>query len=387
MLIYQIVILLLLAAFVGLVIRNLRDYAPLSARKPARSERVSILVPARNEAQNIAACLQGLLAQDYANLEIIVLDDCSEDDTAERVRRLMERDSRLRLISGQPIPPGWAGKVWACSQLAKEATGEWLLFVDADTRAQPALVGSALAFAQETNAAMVSTFPRQVTVTFWERIALPMVHFLLLTFLPIRQVWESPNPAFAAACGQFELFRRDAYAQIGGHAAIPASFHDGLQLGRRIKAAGLTLRLFDGTELIACRMYQGGSQVWNGFTRNAYEGIGSMGALIGLTVMQGTLFLAPFGFLAAGAFIGASWAWVCAGQVALIYAVRTLLARRFGGLGVVWLHPLAAVTLLAIQWGSWLKSRRKTGIAWKGRAYAGSLAQPSPPVSDLQRDS
>jgi chlorobactene glucosyltransferase len=385
MLIYQIVILLLLTAFLGLVIRNLRDYAPLSARKPARSEKVSVLVPARNEAENIEACLQGLLAQEYANLEIIVLDDCSEDDTAERVRRRMTGDPRLRLISGRPIPPGWAGKVWACSQLAKEATGEWLLFVDADTRAHPALVGSALAFAQQTNAAMVSAFPKQITGTFWERVALPMVHFLLLTFLPIRQVWESPNPAFAAACGQFELFRRDAYEQIGGHASIPASFHDGLQLGRRIKAAGLTLRLFDGTDLIACRMYQGGRQVWNGFTRNAYEGIGSMGALIGLTVMQVTLFLAPFGFLAAGALTGAIWGWVCAGQVALIYAIRILLARRFGGLSMVWLHPLAAATLLAIQLGSWWKSRRRSAIAWKGRAYAGSL-EPTPSVSDLQRN-
>jgi chlorobactene glucosyltransferase len=385
MLIYQIIILLLLTAFLGLVIRNLGDYAPLSVSEPARSEKVSILVPARNEAINIEACLQGLLAQDYANLEIIVLDDCSEDDTAERVRRLMTGDSRLRLISGKPIPAVWAGKVWACSQLAQQATGEWLLFVDADTRAHPALVGSALAFAQQTNAAMVSAFPKQVTGSFWERVALPMVHFLLLTFLPIRQVWESPNPAFAAACGQLELFRRDAYEQIGGHASIAASFHDGLQLGRRIKAAGLTLRLFDGTNLIACRMYQGGGQVWNGFTRNAYEGIGSIGALIGLTVMQVTLFLAPFGFLTAGAITGAFWGWLCAGQVALIYGIRTLLARRFGELGMVWLHPLAAATLLAIQWGSWWKSRRKTAIAWKGRAYAGSL-EPSPPVSDLQRD-
>lgn len=369
MLIYQMAVTLVLLTFLPLVLRNLADYARVPRRMPERPERVSVLLPARNEAAHIEACLSGLLAQDYPHLEILVMDDCSTDDTAERVRRLSEKNPSLRLLSGRPLPVGWAGKVWACSQLAEAATGDWLLFLDADTRAEPALVSASLAHAQATGAEMLSTFPRQVTGTFPERVVLPMLNFLILTFLPVRLVWELPFPSLAAACGQFELFRRDAYDAVGGHAAVRSSFHDGLQLGRRIKAAGRRLRLFDGSDLIACRMYVGGRAVWNGFTRNAYEGLGSFPALLTLSLLPGLLFFAPFGFLLYGLAAGVSWTVWCAAQVALILLIRGVQTRRFGGFAAWILHPLSVAALIAIQWASWWKSRRGTAFQWKGRAY------------------
>ena len=127
-----------------------------------------------------------------------------------------------------------------------------------------------------------------------------MLPFLIVTFLPVRMVWESPFPSLVAACGQFELFSAEAYRAIGGHGSIPHSFHDGLQLARRVKASGRTVRLFDGSALIACRMYAGGRAVWSGFTRNAYEGLGSVGALVTMTTLQTVLFLLPFLWLALG---------------------------------------------------------------------------------------
>src|SRR5579871_1260818 len=380
MLIYQIVITALLCGFFGLVVRNLRDYAPLPPDLcPPRPEaRLFVLVPARNAAANIADCLNGLRAQTLGNLTLLVLDDDSEDGTDRIVEEIAAQDIRVTLLRGQPIPPGWAGKVWACHQLgqaALERGADWLLFVDADTRSRPGMALAALAHAQATNAGMVSTFPYQITGTFWEHVVLPMLPFLIITFLPVRMVWEAPFPQLVAGCGQFELFSAEAYRAIGGHGSISQSFHDGLQLARRIKASGRTVRLFDGSALIACRMYEGGRAVWNGFTRNAYEGLGGFGALATMTLLQILLFLLPFAWLAWGIALRASshplplWAWLCLVQVALILLMRALQARRFGHFGSVWLHPLSIAALVAIQWASYWKSLRKTPIAWKGRSY------------------
>ena len=374
---YQLGILLALAAFCALVLRNLGDYRKPTTFLPRSQPFVSICLPARNEAHNIEACLQGLLEQEVRHFEILVLDDCSEDGTAEIVERMARADSRIRLVPGKPIASGWAGKCYACAQAAQEAKGEYLLFLDADTRAEPGLLGAALAMAEETGADLVSAFPRQVVGSFWERAVLPMLQFLIVTLLPIHQVWESKSPALVAACGQFLLFRREGYDRVGGHAAIPGSFHDGLQLARRVKTFGGTVRLFDASDLLRCRMYAGGRAVWNGFTRNAYEGLGSFGALVGMTAALGLLFLAPFGFLGLGLALHAAWTPLCAAQVGVILLIRALQARRFGHWESVPLFPLSVVCVIAIQWGSLYHSLRRRSITWKGRAYGGDPASPA----------
>lgn len=382
MVLYQLAILLALVAFFGLTLRNLRDYRKPTARLPEGRPLVSICLPARNEARNIEACLRGLLAQEYPHFEVLVLDDCSEDTTGEIVDRIAREDRRVRPLPGRPIAPGWAGKCHACAQLAEQAKGDYLLFVDADTRAEPLLLGSALAVAEATGADLVSAFPRQVAGTFWEWVVMPMLQFLIVTLLPIRQVWESRSPALCAACGQFLLFRREAYCRVGGHGAIPGSFHDGLQLARRIKTFGGTVHLFDASDLLRCRMYEGGRAVWNGFTRNAYEGLGSFGALVGMTLTLGTLFLAPFIFLGIGLVTGAVWAPLCALQVAIVLLLRTLQAARFGHGASVLLFPLSVASLIAILWGSLWRTLWRRPIPWKGRRYV-SAGQSRPVPTDV----
>ena len=307
MLVYQIIVTLLLLNFALLVVRNLRDYVRLApdACPPRPEERLFVLIPARNEAANIGECLRGLLATAEPTcplaLTFLVLDDGSDDGTDAIVADIAAQDGRVHLMRGEPITPGWAGKVWACRQLgeaALEQGADWLLFLDADTRSRPELLPASLAHAQITNAGMVSTFPYQETHSFWERVVLPMLHFLIITFLPVRMVWESQFPQLVAACGQFELFSAEAYRAVGGHGSIPRSFHDGLQLARRVKAAGRAVRLCDGSQLISCHMYAGGRAVWNGFTRNAYEGLGGIGPLVVMSGLQIGLFLLPFGWLA-----------------------------------------------------------------------------------------
>ncbi len=385
MLIYQIVVTMLLLNFAGLVMRNLRDYAPLApdAVPPRPDERLVVLIPARNEAANIGDCLRGLLAPADPpcplDLTFLVLDDGSDDGTDSIVAGIAASDARVTLLRGKPIEPGWAGKVWACQQLgeiALERGADWLLFLDADTRSQSSLLPAALAHAQSTNAGMVSTFPYQETHTFWERVVLPMLHFLIITFLPVRMVWKSKFAQLVAACGQFELFSSAAYRAVGGHGSIPHSFHDGLQLARRVKASGRAVRLCDLSSLISCHMYEGGRAVWNGFTRNAYEGLGGIGPLVVMSGLQIGLFLLPIGWLARAVtneVMGRGfplWGWLCAVQVALIALIRVLQARRFGHGGSVWLHPLSILALVTIQWASLWKTLRKSHVAWKGRIYS-----------------
>lgn len=380
MLVYQIVIMVMVLGFFGMVVRNLQDYAPppRDAVPPHPEEPLYVLIPARDEAENIGACVEGWLSQEGVELRLLVLDDGSTDGTDRIVEEIAARDRRVRLLRGEPKPPNWAGKVWACRQLGEAAIRDgarFLLFVDADTRANPGLAAAALHHAQTTGADMVSTFPYQITGTLPERIVLPMLQFLIVTFLPVRMVWESPFPQLVAACGQFELFTAEAYQAVGGHAALPASFHDGLQIARRIKASGRTVRLFDGSALISCRMYAGGRAVWNGFTRNAYEGLGGLGALITMTLLQTLVFLAPFLFLlyALGIRMQGSplplWGWLCIVQVSLILLLRLLQARRFGHYEAVLLHPFSIAGMVAIQWTSCWKTFRKSPVVWKGRSY------------------
>lgn len=380
MFIYQVLITVMVVGFVGMVVRNLRDYAlaPPDAVPPRPEETLFVLIPARDEAENIAECVEGWLRQEGVTLRLLVLDDGSTDGTDQIVEEIAARDSRVGLLRGEPKPPNWAGKVWACRQLGDAASAQgaqWLLFVDADTRARPGLATAALHHAQTTGADMVSTFPYQITGTFPERVALPMLHFLIMTFLPVRMVWESPFPQLVAACGQFELFASEAYQAVGGHAALPASFHDGLQLARRIKASGRSVRLFDASPLLSCHMYAGGRAVWNGFTRNAYEGLGSIGALVTMTLLQAVVFLGPFLFLLYAVTLWLTrgqapfWSGLCALQVSLILLIRLLQARRFGHYESVLLHPLSIILMVVIQWASFWKTLRKSPVIWKGRSY------------------
>lgn len=380
MFIYQAAITVMVLAFVGMVVRNLRDYALLTPDvvPPRSEETLFVLIPARDEAENIAECVEGWLRQEGVNLRVFVLDDGSTDGTDRLVEEIAAQDARVRLLRGEPKPPGWAGKVWACRQLGDVASAEgadWLLFVDADTRARPGLATAALYHAQTTDADMVSTFPYQVTGSFPERVVLPMLHFLIMTFLPVRMVWESSFPQLVAACGQFELFASEAYRAVGGHASLPASFHDGLQLARRIKASGRSVRLFDGSDRLTCHMYSGGRAVWNGFTRNAYEGLGSVGALVTMTLLQGVVFFLPFLFLFYAVELWATghgmplWGGLCTLQVSSILLIRLLQARRFGHYESVLLHPLSIFWMVAIQWASYYKSLRKAPVVWKGRSY------------------
>ena len=185
---------------------------------------VSVLIPARDEERSIGDAVRSALAERRVPLEVVVLDDQSSDRTAAIVAELAAEDSRVRLASSQPLPDGWCGKQFACWQLAKLAAHDRLLFLDADVRLETDAIPRTLArfesVRRRRGVGLLSGVPRQVVVTLPERLLIPLIHYVLLSWLPISRMRRSASPAYAAGCGQFLLVARDAYERAGGHAAI-----------------------------------------------------------------------------------------------------------------------------------------------------------------------
>jgi chlorobactene glucosyltransferase len=262
--------------------------------RTGRTLRVSVLVPARNEGCNIEACVTSLLKQDYPDFEVIVLNDHSTDDTLNILTRLAGQDSRLRFLEGHPLPDGWLGKHWACHQLDRAATGELILFVDADTRHTPDMLMDSVSALLAEGADLVTAFPREEVVTWGERLLVPVIGFGIFTFIPIRLVQKLRLAALSVTIGQFMLFRRAAYDAVGGYEAVRAEIVDDMVLGRRIISSGLEWRLMDGTRHVSCRMYRGFWEAVGGFSKSLFAVFDHriLPYLIGW-LLVGTVFIAP----------------------------------------------------------------------------------------------
>jgi len=339
---------------------------------------VSLLIPARNEEASIGAAVESALASTGVRLEVIVLDDQSDDATARIVQRLAESDPRLRLAAAPPLPDDWCGKQHACHVLAGLAGYDVLVFIDADVRLAPAALRDAADMLRRSGAGLVSGFPRQITGTLLEKLLLPMIHFVLLGFLPVAAMRRSTSPGFGAGCGQFIAVDRSAYECVGGHSACRRSMHEGIMLPRAFRRAGLHTDIFDATALATCRMYRNAREVWAGLAKNATEGMAA-GSQIGFwTVMLLGGQVMPFALLAWLLLAGGSGAATTLAAIACVLAwgPRAIGAVRFrhSVLGAA-LHPLGVVLLLAIQWHAWIRQTLGLPAAWKGRAYA---AQPAP---------
>ena len=364
----------------GGMVSNLRLYTrTLRSDRPATNGSapvVSVCIPARNEESNIEACVRSVLASVDVPVDVLVYDDQSTDATPSILARLVAEDPRVRVAPTQPLPAGWNGKQWGCERMGQAARGAWVLFTDADVRFEPDCVARTLARAESLGADLLSTVPRQVTGSWAEHAVIPLISFVLLSYLPMGRMRSTTSPAASGACGQFILARREAWLASGGHAAFKASMHDGIKMPRAFRRAGFKTDLFDGTDLVACRMYRGLAQVWRGFAKNAYEGLGSPALLLFVTVLHACAVLLPWLTLVAwiaGAEVVPWVPWVAAFTIVAGFAQRVLLARRFahGWLSVA-LHPVGIAMLTAIQWHSlWLHLTGRR--AWKGRT-AGAQA-------------
>jgi hypothetical protein len=358
----------------GLNASDLRSPSRDGHEGRARREAVSVLVPARDEAAAIEPCVRAILASRDVDLEVVVLDDSSTDGTDAIVRQLAEQDARVRLVRGQPLPSGWCGKQHACAQLAEAASHDTWVFLDTDVRLSPDAVGRCVAFLDDSRASLVSGFPRQVTGSFLEWLLLPLIHFVLLGFLPIARSRMDNSPGLAAGCGQLFVTRRDDYRKAGGHAAIRASLHDGIKLPRAFRRAGLRTDIFDATDIASCRMYTRSLDVWKGLSKNATEGIGSPATIVPFTILLAGGQMLPWVLVACGFATGwQGWpAWTVAASlvaIALSSLPRILEAGRFRQrFTSVLAHPLGIAVFLAIQWVA--LGRRLLGLqtSWRGRS-------------------
>jgi hypothetical protein len=222
-----------------------------------------------------------------------------------------------------------------------------------------------VAFQQGSGADLVSGFPRQITVTVLERLLIPLIHFVLLGYLPIFFMRRSKSPGFAAGCGQLMLTTAAAYRESGGHSRVRATLHDGLRLPAQYRTARLRTDIFDATDVATCRMYRSAGQVWSGLAKNAVEGMAAPSRIVVFTVLLAGGHLLPFVLLAAAPSAGA------AAAVALAYAVRAGGAIRFGhSVFSAVAHPVGIFVLLAIQWYSLVRHLLGLPAVWKDRAYA-----------------
>ncbi|NWG14397.1 MAG: glycosyltransferase [Acidobacteria bacterium] len=375
---HQTSLIIFLAVLLAIAVSN-----AVTVRRPRRRSldsppRVSVLVPARNEADCIEACLTSLLDQDYPDCEVLVLDDESSDGTGEVLARLARAWPRLRILAGAPRPGGWLGKHWACHQLARAADGDLLLFTDADTVHARASVGDAATTLRADGIALLTAIPEQDVRTFGEKLLVPPLLWAVMSFFPLPLASKLRLPALAVANGQFLLFERSAYERIGGHEAVRTDVVDDVALAKRAVAAGFPVRLHDGRRLFRCRMYRGFREAWAGFTKNLFAIFGySVPLTVFVWVWVTLVFIEPLVVLAVwtgGGNIVPLRPQPAAVAAALGLALWLIAYARFGlPLWLALLYPVKVVLYAALafrsMWG------HLTGTAeWKGRVFRGRRA-------------
>lgn len=349
-------------------IKRLRGQEKIKPEKPYPL--VSVLIPARNEENNIKKCLTSLLKSDYPHLEIIVLDDNSKDKTYEIVRHLVIREKKLKVIKGKKLLPGWTGKNWSCHQLAQEARGEWFLFTDADTIHRPQSISVALASAQKSQSVFVTCIPGLVTKTWAEKLYMPIIHFAFLALVPFKLINYSKDSRLSFGIGPFLLVERNSYFSCGGHESIKSKIVDDIALAKKIKENKGKISVIDGTKIMNVRFYTSFKEVWKGFSKNCYEAIGgSPHYLVGIFLACYFLFIYPYLALW-GAFSSGQSITLPLLQVFTLTLIRIILSLRFKtSLIYGLLHPFSVIFALLILFNSFRLSLFKKEIEWKERFY------------------
>lgn len=375
---YQGVIALCLVIFMVNLILNLRALHRLGDEKgelPEVLPLISILIPARDEESDIVTCLESLRRQDYPKYEILVLDDSSSDSTAAVVEQIAAVDPRVRLLRGKPLPPGWAGKPFACHQLASEARGSWLLFTDADTIHAPAMLRSALAYAHNNRLALLSGFPLQHSVSPSERVVLPVMYFIILSWFPLWWLQGSAKPKPGLAIGQFVFVSARDYHEIGGHEAVRSRILEDVWLGFEMARHGKRQAAVDLSQMVACRMYEGRRDLWEGFTKWTYSITSLSPWILGLMMLGGLgFFIAPFLWMAwhfSPVPAAYDWFGLIIAQLVIIMLMRGLVDHRFRYSRLYSLsHPVGISFMLLSGVYAAIKRFTGSGVRWKQRLYA-----------------
>ncbi len=353
-----------------LVIVNALYWPPVTRRAGEKGAgSLSVLIPARNEENNIDHAIAGALESSQNLLEILVYDDHSTDHTAERIRAWQERDARIRLIPPGPLPEGWYGKPFACAALAEQARGDWLLFIDADARLQPNAADRMLMEAQQRRVTFLSCWPKLAMHGFWEKVFMPMLNFTVFTLFPAPLSLSRSQPSLGLAHGACILTERAAYERIGGHRLVRTELFEDTALARAWRAAALQSLCLDGRDAVSVRMYDSLPAIWRGFQKIVYPAFRRPSNFWLFLLFHFALFLLPFFVLAAQLALGHA-ALAVGTIVGMILLSRAVQAWRFKyPFWSVLLHPLAESGLIGVALVSWYRYRFGKGVSWKGRAY------------------
>ncbi len=359
------IILIYLAYTSSILIRNLfsisklEDFLPNEKIEVSQSPVISICIPARNEERSISKSVEAACRLSYTDFEVIVLNDQSTDATGDILNSLLEKfPNTLKVIQGTEKPSDWLGKPFACHQLSKHASGEYLIFVDADTILSDEAVSAALNVMRSNNLGFCTVWPRQITDNVSEKIIIPHVYFALLTLLPWHYTERKPKwmpnffhqrfkDMFAAACGQYVMFTREAYHQIGGHESVKNEVVEDVALAKMIKNADITMKMLYGSTQVACRMYESHQEVWQGFRKNFFAGFSyNLFLFLIMAIIHIAVFLVPIGILLASLFVDMSSEIIMLSLLAfMIVLVQRAAVQRLMSLPLLYsfTHPIGVI--------------------------------------------
>jgi chlorobactene glucosyltransferase len=348
---------------------------------PAHAPLVSVIVPARNEARNIDACVRSILSTTWPAIEVIVVDDHSSDGTGEIARRVATTDARVKVIDNPDLPDGWIGKQWTCHNGQLAARGPFLLFTDADTRHGPELLIRSMNAMRERGADLFTVPGSQIVETFWERLLQPHVFGMIVArFGSTDRANDSTNPFDKIANGQFMLMRREVYDRAGGHEAVRTHVAEDLRFAQEWTRLGFSVQVVEGRDYMNTRMYAGFGEIWHGWGKNIWaagrdtiQGGRAMRALVRIAaplvplweiVPALAIVLALLGLVPAAA---GAWGAIAYTLNTLFWVVMHVAFRAPAWYAV--LNPLAACVLLALfVRAAWRNDR----VEWKGRTYRSS---------------
>lgn len=356
-------------AALGMVLFNLAVWP--RGRAGGRMEgRVSVCIPARNEGRRIMRCVAAVLAGEQRPHEVLVYDDGSTDGTADVLERLCAAEPSLRVIHGDgDLPAGWLGKPHACHQLAREAKGDVLVFLDADTVATPTCLNRLGWIMERKRADFVTALPEQVNGILTEQMVVPLLNLSYMCWLPLPLVWLTRTPWLRVSNGQLMAVRREALEKAGGWAAVGGEVAADIKLCGRIKAAGCRAVYADGSLMAHGRMFHTRSQLWRGLSRRLYHrGPGALGIALSL-VLYGGVLLGPYvGLIQAIRGYGLLL-WPSLIGIGANHLIRVAIAVRLrqSSNGIV-LHPVGLLWMIALLLNS-LRRGRRGYMFWRGRRY------------------
>lgn len=332
----------------------------LNASVKQYNQIVSVLIPARNEAANIGLLLHSLKTHDYKNIEVIVLDDMSEDETYNICSKFSETDTRFRVVKGEPLPEKWLGKNFACCQLTKYAKGDFFLFLDADEIVQDGLINNAINRMHINKLSLLSLFTNQIMVTRGEQLVVPMMHFILLNLLPLRLVKLIKNPAVSAASGQFMLFNSKDYKENQWHEQVKDQVVEDVEIIKRVKLQGYKGEALLANGYIFCRMYNGYRDAISGFSKNLLAGFGN--SIIGLLCYNFLVLAGPILILI---FLNIELFTFCCTLIILSRLMISYMSDQ-PPLRNILLHPFQILSLAIVSFYS-IRNKIQKNVTWKGR--------------------